>query len=151
MHKHELIPRLERTTMFEQFKRDEYAVLVDYLSVTRVDEGAVVFREGERGAHMCLLLEGKLAVLKDTGNGEQKKVTDVNPGKLIGEISVMDGMPYSATVIASTPATLVLLSRENLTRICEEKPRVGNKLLWKIGPLLSLRLRQTTGKLVDHL
>lgn len=151
MHKHELIPRLERTTMFEQFKRDDYASLVDYLSVQRVEEGAVVFREGDRGTHMCLLLEGKLAVHKDTGDGEQKKVTDVNPGKLIGEISVMDGMPYSATVIASVPSTLVLLSKENLARICEERPRVGNKLLWKVGQLLSLRLRQTTGKLVDHL
>ena len=151
MHKHELIPRLERTAMFEQFKRDDFAVLVDYLTVTRVDEGAVIFREGERGAHMCLLLEGKLSVLKDPGNGGQKKVTDVSPGKLIGEMSVMDGMPYSATVVASAPATLALLSRENLARICEDRPRVGNKLLWKIGHLMSLRLRQTTGKLVDHL
>jgi CRP/FNR family cyclic AMP-dependent transcriptional regulator len=151
MHKHELIPRLERTAIFEQFKRDEFALLIEYLSVRRVDEGAVIFREGDRGGHLCLLLEGRLAVLKDGGNGEKKKVTDVTAGKLIGEVSMMDGMPHSATVVASTSSVLVLLSRENLARICEERPRVGNKLLWRIGQLLSLRLRQTTGKLVDHL
>lgn len=151
MHKHELIPKLERTAIFEEFKRDDFNALVEYLSVQKIDEGAVVFREGDRGGHLCLLLEGRLAVLKDAGHGEKKKVTEVTAGKLIGEISLMDGMPHSATVIAAAPSTLVLLSRENLARICDERPRIGNRLLWKIGHLLSLRLRQTTGKLVDHL
>lgn len=151
MHKHELIPKLERTAMFEQFKREEYAALVDYLSVQRADMGTVIFREGERGTHLCLLLEGKLEVFKAGEDGKPKKVTDVNPGRLIGEMSLIDGMPYSATVIASTASALVLMSRDNLNRICEERPRVGNKLLWKISHLLSLRLRQTTGRLIDRL
>lgn len=151
MHKHELIPKLERLTMFEHLKREEYRMLADYLVGQRVDQGAVIFREGERTAHMCLLLEGKLEVLKDTYGGDPKKITDVKPGKLIGEMSVVDGQPYSATVVATEPSTLILLSRENLNRICEERPRIGNKILLKIANMLSLRLRQTTGKLVDHL
>lgn len=151
MHKHELIPKLERITMFEQLRRDEYRMLADYLVGQRVDEGAVIFREGEKTAHMCLLLEGKLEVLKDAHVGDPRKITDVTPGKLIGEMSVVDGQPYSATVVATEPSTLVLLSRENLSRICEERPRIGNKILFKIAHMLSLRLRQTTGKLVDHL
>jgi CRP-like cAMP-binding protein len=100
---------------------------------------------------MCLLLEGRLEVLKGTQGGQAKKITDVTPGKLIGEMSVIDGQPYSATVVASEPSVLVLLSRENLLRICEERPRIGNRLLIKIANMLSQRLRQTTGKLIDHL
>jgi CRP-like cAMP-binding protein len=151
MHKHELIPKLERMAMFEDFKRDETTLLAGYLVGQRVDRGAVIFREGERTAHMCLLLEGRLEVLKGAQGGQAKKITDVTPGKLIGEMSVIDGQPYSATVVASEPSVLVLLSRENLLRICEERPRIGNRLLIKIANMLSLRLRQTTGKLIDHL
>lgn len=151
MHKHELIPKLERMTMFEDFKRDETTLLAGYLVGQRVDQGAVIFREGERTAHMCLLLEGRLEVLKGAQGGQAKKITDVTPGKLIGEMSVIDGQPYSATVVASVPSVLVLLSRENLLRICEERPRIGNRLLIKIANMLSQRLRQTTGKLIDHL
>lgn len=151
MHKHELIPKLERMALLEDLKRDEYALLAGYLVGRRVDQGAVIFREGERTAHLCLLLEGRLEVLKDAQGGQPKKITDVTPGKLIGEMSVIDGMPYSATVLASAPSVLALLSRENLTRICEERPRIGNKLLLRIAGMLSLRLRQTTGKLIDHL
>lgn len=151
MHKHELIPKLERMAMFGDFKRDEITLLAGYLVGQRVDQGAVIFREGERTAHMCLLLEGRLEVLKGTQGGQAKKITDVTPGKLIGEMSVIDGQPYSATVVASEPSVLVLLSRENLLRICEERPRIGNRLLIKIANMLSQRLRQTTGKLIDHL
>lgn len=151
MHRNELIPKLERTAMFEDFKRDEYEALVGYLQVQKVDGGAIIFREGEKGTRMCLLLDGKLEVFKADEQGNSKKITDVGPGKLIGEMSLIDGMPYSATVIASAVSTLVMLSRDNLLRVCEERPRVGNKLLWKVSNLLSLRLRQTTGRLIDRL
>lgn len=151
MHKHELIPKLERMAMFEDFKRDETTLLAAYLVGQRVEQGAIIFREGERTAHMCLLLEGRLEVLKDAQSGQTKKLADIAPGKFIGEISVVDGQPYSATVIAAESSVLVLLSRENLMRICEERPRIGNKLLFKIANMLSQRLRQTTGKLIDHL
>lgn len=151
MHKHELIPKLERTALFSEFKRDDYEALVDYLTVQKIEAGILVFREGERGTRMCLLLEGRLEVFKRDDSGTDKKITDVGPGKLIGEMSLIDGMAYSATVISSAPSTLVMLSRESMLRICEERPRVGNKLLWKISHLLSLRLRQTTGRLIDRL
>ncbi len=151
MHKHELIPRLERTQIFSQFTRDEISALVNYLMVQSVAKGAVIFREGERSAHMCLLLEGKLEVHKDTGQGKLKKIADIVTGKPIGEMSVIDGMPYSATVVAAQDSTLVLLSRDSLMRICEERARLGNRLLWQIAMMVSMRLRQTTGKLVDHL
>jgi CRP/FNR family transcriptional regulator, cyclic AMP receptor protein len=151
MHRHELIPRLERTPMFAQFGRDDISALIDYMSVLKVAKGATIFREGERNAHMCLLLEGKLEVHKDSGQGANKKIADIIAGKPIGEMSVIDGMPYSATVVAAQDSTLVLLSRDNLMRICEERARIGNRLLWQISTMVSLRLRQTTGKLVDHL
>lgn len=151
MHRHELIPRLERTPMFTDFRREEISALIDYLMVLQVTKGAAVFREGERSAHMCLLLEGGLEVHKDTGQGKLKKIADINAGKPIGEMSVLDGMPYSATVTAAQDSTLVLLSRDKLMRLCEDRPHIGNRLLWRIASMVSLRLRQTTGKLLDHL
>lgn len=151
MHRHELIPRLERTPIFAQFAREEISALIDYLTVLKVAKGATIFREGERSAHMCLLLEGKLEVHKDTGHGAVKKIADVVAGKPIGEMSVIDGQPYSATVTAAQDSILVLLSRDNMIRICEERARIGNRLLWQLATMVSLRLRQTTGKLVDHL
>ncbi len=64
MHKNELIPKLERTAMFDEFKRDEYEALVGYLQVQKVDAGALIFREGEKGSRMCLLLDGRLEVFR---------------------------------------------------------------------------------------
>jgi CRP/FNR family cyclic AMP-dependent transcriptional regulator len=151
MHRHELIPRLERTPIFEDFRREDLEALAGYFTVHRVDAGTLIFREGEKGTRMCLLLEGRLEVFRNDDSGARKKITDVGPGKLIGEMSLIDGMPYSATAVASAISTLVMLSRDNMQRICEERPRAGNQLLWKVANLLSLRLRQTTGKLIDRL
>jgi len=66
-------------------------------------------------------------------------------------MSALDGQPYSATAIAAESSVLILLTRDKLHRITEEYPRLGVKLLWKLTRLLSQRLRQTTGKLVDLL
>lgn len=137
--------------LLERFRRDECEALAGYLIVRTVEPGTVIFREGDGGSHLCILLDGKLDVTRAGSDGRPRRIAVALPGRLIGEMALIDGQPYSATVSAASPSTLALLSRDALNRICEERPRIGNRLLWKIAELLSLRLRQTTGRLMDFL
>ena len=66
-------------------------------------------------------------------------------------MSLLDDLPYSATATAKDLTKLVLITRHNFERLTEEHPILGVKMLKKIARLMSLRLRQTTGVLVDHL
>lgn len=147
----EVAAMLKSTQMFGDFFADENELLAPYMLAYGAPKNVIVFREGERTGQMCLLVEGSLELFKGDDQGGHKKLVEVRAGKSIGEMSVLDGQPYSATAITATPSKLLLLTRDNLQRIMEEHPRLAARVLWKIGNLLSLRLRQTTGKLLDFL
>lgn len=147
----EMIKMLEGITMFDDFQPEETATLARYMHAYRAEQGAVVYREGERAGHLCLLISGRLEVYKVDVGGQRKKLADIRPGKTIGEMSIIDGLPNSATVRAATGSTLILLTKNNLERITVQHPMLGVKLLWHLANLLSQRLRQTSGRLVDHL
>ncbi len=149
--KKNLVNMLESTQMFGDFYPDENAIVAGYIQAYGAKKGVIVFREGERTGHMCLLVEGRLELYKNDEQGDYKKLVEVRPGKSIGEMSVLDGLPYSATAITAIPSTLLILTRDKLARITQEHPRLATKILWKLGNLLSLRLRQTTGKLIGYL
>jgi CRP-like cAMP-binding protein len=89
--------------------------------------------------------------VKEVSQGQHKKLAEIRSGKSIGEMSVIDGLPNSATVIAGDPSVLILLTRQDLSHIAHTHPQVSIKLLWHLANLLSQRLRHTSGRLIDRL
>lgn len=147
----ELIGMIERIKMFKNFDIKEIEILSGYLQAYQAQHGVVLFREGDRTSHLCLLVEGKLSVNKEVEYGHQKKLADVLPGRSIGEMSVIDGHPYSASVMATEDSILLMLTREKFLALIKGHPALGVKILLSITNLLSQRLRQTSGRLVDFL
>ena len=100
---------------------------------------------------MCILLDGRLLIRKEDDAGQSKQLAVVRPGKCIGEMSLLDDSPCSATVQAESDAMLLLMTRERFHALIDEHPVLANLFILKIARLLSLRLRQTSGALVDRL
>jgi CRP/FNR family cyclic AMP-dependent transcriptional regulator len=78
-------------------------------------------------------------------------ISTLSKGRSIGEMSVIDKTPRSATVKAKTKATLVALSAEGFDLILDQYPKIGIKILKGISRLLSQNLRKTSSRLADHL
>jgi CRP-like cAMP-binding protein len=117
----------------------------------RANKGVTIFKEGDKGMYMCVLATGLVDIFKLTPQNESKKVATVRPGKSMGEMSLLDDLPHSATAIAREDCTLLMLTKMNYERLMQEQPVLGNALLTQIARLMSLRLRQTTGILMDYL
>ncbi len=90
-------------------------------------------------------------ILKESAHQERKLIATLGPGKIFGEMSVIDGSPRSADAEASTETILMALSKEDFDRLLNDKPSLGAKMLKKIAISMSHRLRETTGILVDYL
>jgi CRP-like cAMP-binding protein len=75
----------------------------------------------------------------------------VDPGKSLGEMSMIDGEPRFASCIAAEVCQIAVLSRENLARIILEQPVLGSKILMELVLMLSQRLRQTSARLVNYM
>ena len=59
-----------------------------------------------------------------------KEIATVNKGATIGEMSIIDNFPHSATVITSEDSEVALITKANLQNITEKYPALGAKLLW---------------------
>ena len=73
--------------------------LVEHLPEVAFDPGDVLIREGDAGGGIWVLMSGKLRVRK----GGTPVNTIAEPGAIIGEISVLLGQPYGATIEATEP------------------------------------------------
>lgn len=142
---------LDGVQMLRDFEWAQIEALSGYLQLYRAVPGTVVFREGDKGDFMCIVLEGKLEIRKEDNQGADKIVATVLPGRSLGEMTMVDGEARSATAIVVEPATLAVLSQENFLKITRDKPVLAVKMLLKIAQLLSQRLRHTSGILVDYL
>lgn len=147
----ELFDMLAEMPLFNRFEGHEIRQVAEYLHAYAVEPGVDVFPEGAQGNCLGLLVSGKLQVLKKNTLGEQQPLAVITAGKTFGEMSLIDGLPYSATTRTLEACTLVLLTRNNFSKCVQAHPTLGVKLLTEIAKLLSLRLRQTSGQLVDAL
>ncbi len=142
---------IDGAQMFRDFEWSQIEALSAYLKLYRAVPGTVLFREGEHGDFMCIVLRGRLAIRKEDSLHDDKTVATVNPGRSLGEMAMVDSEPRSATAVVMEEALLAVLTQESFNAITREKPALAVKLLLKIAQLISQRLRHTSGVLVDYL
>jgi CRP-like cAMP-binding protein len=75
----------------------------------------------------------------------------VEPGRTLGEMSMIDGEARFATCVAAQAALVAVLDRESLARIIVEQPMLGAKILMELVLMLSQRLRATSDRLMERL
>ena len=101
----------------------------------------------------CSLLENftPLEVRKQDRWNTQQLIAVVEPGRVLGEMSMIDGEPRFATCVAVQPTLVAVLDRESLARIIVEQPLLGAKILMELVLMLSQRLRATSDRLMQLL
>ena len=136
---------------FSEFSRDDISVLASYMDVYRAQPGEIIIREGDVGDFMLLIIDGAVDILKKGVRGEPQHMTSVGPGLTLGEMSMIDGEPRFATCLATKPTVFAVLTRDNMAKIILDQPALGSKILVKLVTMLSLRLRQTSAKLLNYM
>jgi CRP-like cAMP-binding protein len=147
----EMCNLLAESRIFNDLEWSEIDLLSRFMQAYRANEGTVIFREGELGDCLCLILAGQVEIHKGDQHDEDRVVAVVGPGKTLGEMSVIDGERRSASCVARSDTTLTLLTKGNFEKLLQEHPALGVKILTKIARLLSQRLRSACGQLVDYL
>jgi CRP-like cAMP-binding protein len=142
---------IDATRWSVEFSFDQLKKLVRYMSVYDVAQDTVLFCEGEKSAYMVLIIKGRVDVVKFDSQRTPKKITTIGPGKTIGEMSIIDGEPRSASAVTGSDATLFVMTAAQFNGLNEAMPGIGITLALKIAKQMSQYLRQTSGRLIDHL
>jgi len=142
---------LDGAKWFSDMEWSQIENLGAYFDLYEIPPGTDLFREGDLEAYLGLIAGGRVKVQKRGDDGVDREVCTLGTGKTFGEMSVIDTHPRSAGIVTVETLTLLVLTKSNFERLNNEAPNLGVLLLLKISKLLSERLRQTTGRLVDHL
>jgi CRP/FNR family cyclic AMP-dependent transcriptional regulator len=119
--------------------------LIEDLRTTRAEPGAFVMREGETAREMFVVLGGELEVVKSGARGNEARVAVLGPGDWVGEMSIIDVMPRSASVRALAPSLLLKITSENLDRLYRRDVRSYALMVLNIAREMSRRLRVADG------
>jgi len=95
-------------------------------------KGTVLFREGEPGGEMFIILAGEVKVAKQVGNLE-RILAVLGPGEFIGEMAILTGEPRSATATITEDARLVPIDAAMLEQIVVRSPEVAVRLLKRLA------------------
>ena len=142
---HALIPKCR---LLENFSAAEVRLLAHFMVVYKADPGVEIIREGDGGDFMLMVLEGEVEVHKRDRWNTPQLLAEVEAGRTLGEMSMIDGEARFATCIAVEPTLVAVLDRENLARIIVEQPLLGAKILMELVLMLSQRLRATSQRLL---
>jgi CRP/FNR family transcriptional regulator, cyclic AMP receptor protein len=146
----EIREMLLNSTLLHNFPPAEILSAARYFSINHVAENDVIFNEGDMGTFMCLIVEGAVSVQKSNNDGDNVELAHLGKDRTIGEMAVLDGERRSATCVAATDCTLLILSKDSLEKMILETPRIAAKVIRAIAVSLSRRLRMADGKLVDY-
>jgi CRP-like cAMP-binding protein len=90
--------------------------------------GYVIVSQGQTGREAFVLMSGQATVKRNN-----KKVATLGPGAVIGELSLFDHGPRTATVTADTDVTLFVIDQRHFAGIVEEVPALAHKLLMSLA------------------
>ena len=100
---------------------------------------------------MYVLVSGRVETRKDDGSNHRTVIAAECKGRSIGEMSLIDGEPRSATCVVTEPSTLLCLTADNFRKLGEQYPALALHLSMRIARQISRRLRATSGQLVEYL
>lgn len=133
----------------DDFALEDFEILSNFLSLRKFKAGETIFKEGDQGESLLLLVEGDVHISKEFVELHETVGVDLKNGAFFGEMSFLDGAPRSAGATACTDVSILELTRKNLSLMAAEHPAVTIKLLLRLSSILSRRLRQTTGRFVS--
>ena len=97
----------------------------------------IIFREGDQGKHMYVILDGNVEIRKRTGEKTTRTMITLKKGDIFGEMAVVEGKGRSATAIASTDCRLLRLDEASFYDLVKKNPDFAVKMI----KTLSSRLR----------
>jgi CRP-like cAMP-binding protein len=117
---------------------NDWALIADKSARLEFKTGEVVIQQGKRTQGVYLLLKGTAAVQLQGPAGSRV----IGPGEVCGEISFLDDLPATVTVVAKEPMEAYCLDRPTLQSLFELFPHLGSRFYRSLAFSLAFRLRK---------
>jgi CRP/FNR family transcriptional regulator, cyclic AMP receptor protein len=136
---------LARSGLFQGMDTEAAESLVKELEMVDVHRGDILFNEGEPGDSLYIILSGKIKLVRRAADGRQNLIALMGQSEMVGELSLFDPGPRTATATAVIDTRLARLRKPSLRTWLNDRPEIAEQLL----RVLARRLRRTNDALAD--
>ena len=142
---------LKGVPIFESFDEEEIE------QIRRIVHGRVflpkevIVHQGAPGVGMYIVQSGSADVVLEVDEGSEIKLTSLGEGQFFGEMSLLDGAPRAASVVATERSKMIGFFRADLMDLISQSPQLGLKIVYFLSQMMCERLGETVQEYRDVL
>ncbi|MDF1597114.1 MAG: cyclic nucleotide-binding domain-containing protein [Acidimicrobiia bacterium] len=134
------IDMLKKVSLFSNLSKKDLTEVAKRADEVHVPKGTVLAEQGEQGSQGFIIVRGTVSVRRNN-----RKISTHGEGEVLGEMSLLDGKPRSASLRVESDAVLLVIHRRDFQYLVDHLPGLDRKILVS----LSARLR-SMDKALDH-
>ncbi len=133
---------LNKSPLFRNLDETERAQILIIGQVKAYKDGHVIFREGDQGDGLYIVLKGQVRISKRSATGEEALAV-LESHAYFGEMALIDSTPRAADAIANEGAEVFFIPLKELRVLIESHHTLALKILYSLCEVLAQRLRET--------
>jgi CRP/FNR family transcriptional regulator, cyclic AMP receptor protein len=118
------LDHLSQVSLFSACSKKELAAVAKASDEITIEAGRILCEQGSIGREAFVIVEGTAEVRRN-----DRKIADLGPGACVGELSLIDHGPRSATVKALTDMTVLVLGPREFSALLDDAPSITHKLM----------------------
>ena len=139
------ISLIKQVPLFKSLQSDDSRRIADLLKDQYLKRGDVLFRKGDEGQALYLIIQGKIKISVTSRLGDEVILAIMSDGDFFGEMALLDGLPRSADAVANEDTNLLVLRRTDFLSFIMHNETAAMSILFA----LSHRLRKADDFLAD--
>ena len=142
---------LRNVVIFKTLDDGELARVSELCREQRWESGEFIFREGEAGNRLYLIVEGEVRISRTIPGSGEEALAVLKKGAMFGEMAVFDRSERSTDAISNGGTRCLTISRSDFELLLDFNRDLAYKVLWACVRMLSGRLRSTNDSLKSFL
>ena len=127
------VDMLAQVPLFAGLSKRTLKKLAEHADIVSFNERESIVEDGQPGGTFYVLLEGEAKAVRG-----KRSIGTMSPGDFFGEISLLDGGPRTASVVATTPVTAIRIFKRSFDKVVSQEPGVAAQIL----AVVARRLRE---------
>ncbi|MET0460788.1 MAG: cyclic nucleotide-binding domain-containing protein [Ilumatobacteraceae bacterium] len=118
------VDHLKNVPLFSGCTRKELERIARSGDEVRMTAGTLLLDQGQTGVEAFVILDGAVTVKRNN-----RKMASLGPGAIVGELSLLDHGPRTATAVCESDCSLFVISQRHFIAVLDDVPTIGHKLL----------------------
>lgn len=140
---------LKSIEILSSLSNKELELLYSYMNIEEYRKGETLFREGDTGEIMYIVLSGSVSISVNTPDGKVLEIAEISSGNFFGEMSIFDSAARSATCSPKCDTSVLSFKADDFYEFIKNNSIAGSNIMHRMLKITTERLNNTGAFLSD--